>query len=77
MDVRKKLFTIGMVWHQNRLPRKVVDANIPGDIQGQAGQGSEHPDLLVGIPGPELDQMTTRGVFKLKQFYGSVCFLIN
>ena len=23
---------------------------IPGDIQGQTGQGSEHPDLAVGVP---------------------------
>lgn len=23
---------------------------IPGDIQGQIGWGSEHPDLAVGIP---------------------------
>ena len=24
--------------------------SVPGDIQGQAGQGSEHPDLAVGVP---------------------------
>jgi len=24
--------------------------SIPGDIQGQAGQGSEQPDLAVGVP---------------------------
>ena len=23
---------------------------IPGDIQGQAGQGSEQPDVAVGVP---------------------------
>ena len=23
---------------------------VPGDIQGQDGQGSEHPDLTVGVP---------------------------
>jgi len=25
-------------------------SHVPGDIQGQAGQGSEHPDLPVGVP---------------------------
>ena len=24
--------------------------SIPGDTQGQAGQGSEHPDVAVGVP---------------------------
>ena len=23
---------------------------IPGDTQGQAGQGSDHPDVAVGVP---------------------------
>ena len=34
---------------------------IPRDIQGQAGWGSEHPDLAVGVPvhcrGVELDDL--------------------
>jgi len=45
--------------HWNRLPKEVVDAPIPGGIQGQAGCGSGQPDLVVGDParsrGLELD----------------------
>ena len=44
---------------------------VPGDVQGQAGQGSEQPDLAVGVPvhsmrvGPD----GLKGPFQLKQFY--------
>ena len=34
--------------HWNRLPKEVVDAPIPGGIQGQAGCGSGQPDLVTG-----------------------------
>ena len=35
-----------------RLPRDVVTERfqVPGDTQGQAGQGSEHPNLAVDVP---------------------------
>lgn len=36
----KKCFTLRAVKHWHRLAREVVD--VPGDIQGQAGLGSEH-----------------------------------
>ena len=38
-----------MVRHWHRLPREVVDG-VPRNTQGQAGQGSEHPDQAVGVP---------------------------
>jgi len=34
----------------DRLPREVVDATFLERNQGQAGQGSEQPDLVEGIP---------------------------
>ena len=37
-----------MVTHWNRLHKEVVDARIPGGIQGQAGCGQ--PGLVVGDP---------------------------
>ena len=48
--------------------------HILGDTQGQAGWGSEQPDLAVGslfIAG-ELDQITFKGSFQLKRVYDSV-----
>jgi len=46
---KKKLFySIGK--HCNRLPREVGDAPSFGDIQGQAGRGSEQPDIAAGVP---------------------------
>ena len=52
---------------------------IPRDIQGQAGPGSELRGLAVGAPlfiAEELNQVTFRGSFKLKQFYGSIFKII-
>jgi len=41
---------------------------VPGDIQGQVGQGSEQPDLAIDVPVHcrELDQMTSISPFQLK-----------
>ena len=44
LDIRKKLkkfFIVRMVRHWKRLPSEVVDASLPGGVQGQAGWGSE------------------------------------
>jgi len=50
LDIRKHFFTVRVVKQWNRLTRKVMDSLIPRDIQGQAGLGSECPDLAVGVP---------------------------
>ena len=39
-----------VVKHWNRLPIRDGGCPVPGDIQGQAGQGSEQSDLSVGVP---------------------------
>jgi len=39
-----------VVKHWHRLPREAVEAPIPGDIQGQVGQGSEQPGLVEDVP---------------------------
>ena len=45
----------------------------PGDAQGQAGQGSEQPDLPVSVPVHcrGLDQMAFKCLFQLKRFWDS------
>jgi len=48
LDIRKKFFTIRVVKQWNMLSRDAVD--VSGDIWGQAGRGSEHPNLAVGVP---------------------------
>ena len=43
-------FTIRITKLWNRLPRDVVDVPCLGDIQGQAGPGSEEHDLAIDVP---------------------------
>lgn len=50
MGIRKKGFTVRVVRLWNRLSREVADALLLGDIQGQAGSGSDCPDLTVDVP---------------------------
>ena len=40
-----------VVKHWPRLPREVVDApSLEARVQGQAGRGSEQPDLVEDVP---------------------------
>ena len=45
LDKRKKIFTVRVVRYWNRL---LVEDLLPGNAQGQTGQGSEQPDLHIG-----------------------------
>jgi len=50
LDIRKKFFTMRGVKHWNRWPREVVNANLPGRVQGQVGWSSEQPGLVEDVP---------------------------
>lgn len=51
LDIRKKFFTERVLRYWNRLPRGAVDALFLGSpIQGQAGWGPGHPDVVGDIP---------------------------
>jgi len=67
LDIRKKLFTVRVVRHRNRLPR---EASLPGSIQGQAGWGFEQPGLVGGVPayGRGLELGDFKGPFQTKPF---------
>ena len=71
LDIRKKLFTVRVVRHRNRLPR---EASLPGSIQGQAGWGFEQPAVEGGVPahsrGLELGDL--KGPSQPKPFYDSM-----
>jgi len=44
LDVRKRVFTIRVVMHWNRLHKRSGRCSIPGDIQSRAGLSSEQPN---------------------------------
>jgi len=51
LDIRNKVFTMSMVKHWSGLPRDTGSGGpIPGNTEGQTGQGSEHPSLAEDVP---------------------------
>ena len=52
LDIRKIFFTMRVVKHWNKLAQRGNGGPIPGNIQGQAGRGSEQPDLIKDVPPP-------------------------
>ena len=68
----------GVQWQDGEAVAQVAQTGggcpIPGDIQGQAGWGSEHlMELQVSLfTAGQLDQMALKGPFRLKQFYDSM-----
>lgn len=63
LDTRKKVFTVGMVRHWNRMLREAVNASREGGIQDQARWGFEKPGREGGVPpysrGLELDNLNS------------------
>jgi len=50
LDKGRKFFAVGVVGHWSRFPREVVDALLPGSVQGQAGWGFGQPGLVEVVP---------------------------
>ena len=57
-----------------QIAQRVSEGPIPGNIQSQAGQGSEQPGLVEDIPAHCrcLSQMPSKGPFQPKTFYDSM-----
>jgi len=49
LDIRKKFFSVWVLKHWNRFAQRGSGDPIPGNLQGQAGQGSEQPDLVKDV----------------------------
>jgi len=41
---------MSMVRHWNRIGQRSCGCPLPGNVQDQAGWGSEHPGLAAGVP---------------------------
>jgi len=50
LDMRKKYFVIMVAKPWDKLPQKGDECPVLGDVQGQAGRGSEQTDLAVDVP---------------------------